>query len=131
MANLDAFPALGTAAKTKPAVPAPKPQLVYDIQSGKKEKRRRDGKRRDHHRLEGQIRGFLGAEYECPLGHRFMSCGNGKICKLGHKDHPKVRCFSIVREENKGCQCVCLRVGACSLLCSPRSSAVPYMPLQL
>ncbi|KAK9764138.1 hypothetical protein K7432_008616 [Basidiobolus ranarum] len=30
--------------------------------------------------------GYLGIEYECPLGHRFLSCGSGRVCKLGHTE---------------------------------------------
>ncbi|KAF7727830.1 hypothetical protein EC973_006943 [Apophysomyces ossiformis] len=81
MSNLEAFPALGT-------VPAAEATKVPE--EPKKEKRRRDARRRDkEHRLEGLVRGYVGAEYECPLGHRFLSCADGRVCKLGHKGHPK------------------------------------------
>ena len=105
VANLDAFPALGSSRTTIEPNPAAVQQEIKGEEtslppashSAKKEKRRRDGKRRDReHRLEGLIRGYVGAEYECPLGHRFLSCGDGRICKLGHKGHPKVRYHNIV-----------------------------------
>ncbi|CAG8561680.1 2805_t:CDS:10 [Ambispora leptoticha] len=32
-------------------------------------------------------RGYVGVEYECPNGHRFMSCGDGQVCKRGHINH--------------------------------------------
>ncbi|CAG8434596.1 6983_t:CDS:10 [Ambispora gerdemannii] len=32
-------------------------------------------------------RGYVGVEYECPNGHRFMSCGEGQVCKHGHINH--------------------------------------------
>ena len=108
VANLDAFPALGSSrTTTEPNSAVSSAQQQQEIkgeapsfpspQPAKKEKRRRDGKRRDReHRLEGLIRGYVGAEYECPLGHRFLSCGDGRICKLGHKGHPKVCYKSII-----------------------------------
>ncbi|KAI8071337.1 hypothetical protein BC940DRAFT_344983 [Gongronella butleri] len=109
VAPLDAFPALGslpkapvapTTAKTSESKPqietsTPLPVTTVTTQSSastthhraaKREKRQRGDKRS---RLENQIRGFLGAEYECPKGHRFLSCGDGRVCKLGHKGHPK------------------------------------------
>ncbi|CAJ0828151.1 11097_t:CDS:10 [Entrophospora sp. SA101] len=35
------------------------------------------------------LKGYVGIEYECPLGHRFMSCGDRQIYKLGHSSHIK------------------------------------------
>ncbi|KAG0172049.1 Protein smg8 [Apophysomyces sp. BC1021] len=81
ISSLEAFPALGT---------TPIGEVPKTVEEPKKEKRRRDTRRRDkEHRLEGLIRGYVGAEYECPLGHRFLSCADGRVCKLGHKGHPK------------------------------------------
>ncbi|CAO3620017.1 unnamed protein product [Cunninghamella blakesleeana] len=94
----EAFPSLESS-KTAPIIPIPNPQpstkeqqqqqqpIVEKPKVGKDERRRE--RRRHERRLEGQIRGFLGAEYECPRGHRFLSCGDGRVCKLGHKGHPK------------------------------------------
>ncbi|KAL9546355.1 hypothetical protein MBANPS3_006709 [Mucor bainieri] len=92
VASLEAFPALGSnpptpssttpasSAATTPQPPPPTRQLF-------------DTRRRKHHRardrIQGLIRGYVGAEYECPHGHRFLSCGEGRICKLGHAGHPK------------------------------------------
>ncbi|KAI7873771.1 hypothetical protein K492DRAFT_215133 [Lichtheimia hyalospora FSU 10163] len=105
LTNLEAFPALGTIATTARGttsniVTAPVTTVSSSLPDTKKheetttvpkkERRRRDGRRRDReHRLEGLIRGYVGAEYECPHGHRFLSCGDGRICKIGHKGHPK------------------------------------------
>lgn len=102
--SLEAFPALGTVTRgsTSNIVTAPVntassslPETKRNEETTpvpKKERRRRDGRRRDReHRLEGLIRGYVGAEYECPHGHRFLSCGDGRICKIGHKGHPKVK----------------------------------------
>lgn len=89
IASLDAFPSLADS-RNMPDVPTTK--LVPKIAEETQRKKKREGKRRDRdHRLEGLIRGYFGAEYECPQGHRFLSCGEGKVCKLGHKGHPKVR----------------------------------------
>lgn len=104
LTNLEAFPALGTVTatgSTSNIVTAPVNTVSSSLPETKrheetptvpkKERRRRDGRRRDReHRLEGLIRGYVGAEYECPHGHRFLSCGDGRICKIGHKGHPKV-----------------------------------------
>ncbi|KAL1925434.1 uncharacterized protein VTP21DRAFT_317 [Calcarisporiella thermophila] len=35
------------------------------------------------------LRTYVGVEYECPQGHRFLSCSGGTICKLGHTNHSK------------------------------------------
>ncbi|ORY92207.1 hypothetical protein BCR43DRAFT_446054 [Syncephalastrum racemosum] len=97
IASLDAFPSLA-ASRNMPDVPAtkPTPKVVEETQRKKK----REGKRRDRdHRLEGLIRGYFGAEYECPQGHRFLSCGEGKVCKLGHKGHPKDHANHVVHQD--------------------------------
>ncbi|KAI9310227.1 hypothetical protein BX666DRAFT_1870497 [Dichotomocladium elegans] len=91
LTNLGAFPALGatTAEPTGTVVPT-ETKAHNEHGMTKRERRRRDGKRKEReHRLEGQVRGYVGAEYECPLGHRFLSCGEGRVCKIGHKGHPK------------------------------------------
>ncbi|KAI8051069.1 uncharacterized protein B0P05DRAFT_480258 [Gilbertella persicaria] len=76
VASLEAFPALGT----NPTHSTPTKQL-FDT------RRKRHNRARD--RIQGLVRGYLGAEYECPQGHRFLSCGEGRVCKLGHVGHPK------------------------------------------
>ncbi|KAI8879952.1 hypothetical protein K501DRAFT_192408 [Backusella circina FSU 941] len=91
--SLEAFPALGKA--PAPAAPAPaaaaavppiRPVLEKRNNNGNNRRRRGERKRR---RPVGVIRGYIGAEYECPHGHRFMSCGDGRVCKVGHASHPK------------------------------------------
>ncbi|KAI9468670.1 hypothetical protein BDB00DRAFT_863586 [Zychaea mexicana] len=108
VANLDAFPVLGssrTSTEPSPAIAQAPPQQEVKVADNpppppKKEKRRRDAKRKDReHRLDGLIRGYVGAEYECPLGHRFLSCGDGRICKLGHKGHPKEHANYFVHQD--------------------------------
>jgi hypothetical protein len=95
VASLEAFPALGSnpvPSSTSTAAPATnQPSLVSPSTNGNKQLF--DTRRKRHHRmrdrLQGLIRGYLGAEYECPHGHRFLSCGEGRVCKLGHTGHPK------------------------------------------
>ncbi|KAI8099957.1 uncharacterized protein BX664DRAFT_254105 [Halteromyces radiatus] len=89
--SMESFPSLHTT-KTAPIVPNLKSIATTTPSKSSKDERRKERRRRDgkrSYRLEGQIRGFLGAEYECPQGHRFLSCGDGRVCKLGHKGHPK------------------------------------------
>ncbi|ORX50960.1 hypothetical protein DM01DRAFT_1408942 [Hesseltinella vesiculosa] len=93
VAPLDAFPALGsmpvsheTKAQQEPATTAISANAIHH-RSTKRDKREKWEAKRS--RQENKVRGFLGAEYECPKGHRFLSCGDGRICKLGHKGHPK------------------------------------------
>lgn len=98
VASLEAFPALGsnptttttttpsTTHVTTPSSNATTPQTpptrqLFDT--------RRRNKHRSRDRIQGLIRGYVGAEYECPHGHRFLSCGEGRVCKLGHAGHPK------------------------------------------
>ncbi|KAI9365907.1 hypothetical protein BD770DRAFT_312687 [Pilaira anomala] len=89
VASLAAFPALGseptkaTAPVKAPVTPSPSSnnRQLFDT------RRRRNDRRRD--RVQGLIRGYVGVEYECPHGHRFLSCGEGRVCKLGHASHPK------------------------------------------
>ncbi|GAN00747.1 hypothetical protein MAM1_0002d00169 [Mucor ambiguus] len=102
VASLEAFPALGsnptpsttgttsahmaTLTNTSVSSTATTPQTpparqLFDS------RRRKQHRSRD--RIQGLIRGYVGAEYECPHGHRFLSCGEGRICKLGHAGHPK------------------------------------------
>lgn len=104
VASLEAFPALGSnpvSTGTAPATftttsampsaistatitatpPAPPTRQLFDT------RRKRHHRARD--RIQGLIRGYVGAEYECPNGHRFLSCGEGRVCKLGHAGHPK------------------------------------------
>ncbi|CAG8578307.1 13154_t:CDS:10, partial [Cetraspora pellucida] len=45
------------------------------------------------------LKGYLGVEYECPLGHRFMSCGGGQVCKLGHAGHIKETAHNILEQD--------------------------------
>lgn len=101
VASLEAFPALGSnpTTTTTPSTTAtthmaassntstattpqtPPTRQLFDT------RRKRHHRSRD--RIQGLIRGYVGAEYECPHGHRFLSCGEGRICKLGHAGHPK------------------------------------------
>lgn len=102
VASLEAFPALGSnpvSTSTAPTTftttsamslatsataatpPAPPTRQLFDT------RRKRHHRARD--RIQGLIRGYVGAEYECPHGHRFLSCGDGRVCKLGHAGHPK------------------------------------------
>ncbi|ORZ18541.1 hypothetical protein BCR42DRAFT_477684 [Absidia repens] len=85
-----------TATTLSTGTSTPPPKLNKDDR--RKERRRRDGKRGGY-RLEGLIRGFLGAEYECPHGHRFLSCGDGKVCKVGHKGHPKTHANHFIHQD--------------------------------
>ncbi|KAI8985400.1 hypothetical protein BDB01DRAFT_842883 [Pilobolus umbonatus] len=85
--SLIAFPALGTnpsspSASTPINNTPPAPKQLFDTR-----RRRRHDRMRD--RLQRLIRGYVGAEYECPQGHRFLSCGDGRVCRLGHASHPK------------------------------------------
>ncbi|KAI8366044.1 uncharacterized protein BYT42DRAFT_588691 [Radiomyces spectabilis] len=97
LASLSAFPSL-KAATSGQDMPTASTSVNLDVVSSRSSdepkrdtRRRRDGRRNKdrEHRLEHLVRAFLGAEYECPLGHRFLSCGDGRICKIGHKGHPK------------------------------------------
>ncbi|KAF0472743.1 protein SMG8 [Gigaspora margarita] len=45
------------------------------------------------------LKGYMGVEYECPLGHRFMSCGGGQVCKLGHAGHIKETAHNILEQD--------------------------------
>lgn len=97
VASLEAFPALGsTPLSSAVSVSSAKlstanaPPTVNNNTSGRQlfdTRRRRNHRVRD--RIQGLIRGYVGAEYECPHGHRFLSCGEGRVCKLGHVGHPK------------------------------------------
>ncbi|KAI8138474.1 hypothetical protein BJV82DRAFT_523368 [Fennellomyces sp. T-0311] len=99
VASLDAFPALGST-RTATTEPANLPREVKVTDDPPKKEKRRQSKRRDReHRLDGLIRGYIGAEYECPLGHRFLSCGDGRICKIGHKGHPKEHANYFVHQD--------------------------------
>ncbi|KAI8336173.1 hypothetical protein BC941DRAFT_354296 [Chlamydoabsidia padenii] len=84
-----------TTASTPSSFSTPHPKSTRDER--RRERRRRDGRR--GYRLEGLVRGFLGVEYECPSGHRFLSCGDGRVCKLGHKDHPKTHANHFIHED--------------------------------
>ncbi|KAI8348837.1 hypothetical protein EDC96DRAFT_554717 [Choanephora cucurbitarum] len=75
--SLEAFPALGS----NPTPSSTQPKQLFDT------RRKRNQRTRD--RMQGLVRGYIGAEYECPHGHRFLSCGEGRVCKLGHAGHPK------------------------------------------
>ncbi|ORE21948.1 hypothetical protein BCV71DRAFT_273060 [Rhizopus microsporus] len=93
-ASLEAFPALGT---NPPPVstPAITPEIpVKQLFEAKENSNSRGSSRRRRYnrmrdRLQGLIRGYIGAEYECAQGHRFLSCGEGRVCKIGHAGHPK------------------------------------------
>lgn len=90
--SLEAFPALGT--NPTPASTNSNSSLTATTSNSNYQKQLFDTfKRRRYHRsrerIQGLIRGYIGAEYECPNGHRFFSCGEGRVCKLGHSGHPK------------------------------------------
>ncbi|KAL7334063.1 hypothetical protein PS15p_202883 [Mucor circinelloides] len=100
VASLEAFPALGSnptpsTGTTSSSSPAPSNTSVSTATTPQTPPTRQlfDTRRKKHHRsrdrIQGLIRGYVGAEYECPHGHRFLSCGEGRICKLGHAGHPK------------------------------------------
>lgn len=99
VASLEAFPALGanpvqsTTSTTTPAVVHPPPAVAVNTPTNPSGRQLFDTRRKRHHRARdrilGLIRGYVGAEYECPHGHRFLSCGEGRVCKLGHAGHPK------------------------------------------
>ncbi|CAG8442168.1 1318_t:CDS:10 [Diversispora eburnea] len=46
-----------------------------------------------------KLKGYLGVEYECPIGHRFMSCGKGQVCKLGHAGHIKETANNLLEQD--------------------------------
>ncbi|CEP18493.1 hypothetical protein [Parasitella parasitica] len=95
VASLEAFPALGSnpiaaansTTNTATASAAPPPPAAAPTRQLFDTRRKRHHRYRD--RIQGLIRGYVGAEYECPHGHRFLSCGEGRVCKLGHTGHPK------------------------------------------
>ncbi|KAI9257912.1 hypothetical protein BY458DRAFT_518492 [Sporodiniella umbellata] len=84
--SLVGFPALGStpAAASTPAVIT---RQLFQHKEVNVKKHQRHNKARD--RVRGLVRGYVGAEYECAQGHRFLSCGDGRVCKLGHASHPK------------------------------------------
>lgn len=96
VASLEAFPALG-ANPVQPTTSTPavvhQPAVVNTSTNPSGSRQLFDTRRKRHHRardrIQGLIRGYVGAEYECPHGHRFLSCGEGRVCKLGHAGHPK------------------------------------------
>ncbi|KAI8967704.1 hypothetical protein BDF20DRAFT_908286 [Mycotypha africana] len=88
--SLDAFPVLGTdPTTTTTSTVSSKDNSTMSLARPSKSENKQLRRYRSRERLQGLIRGYVGAEYECPLGHRFFSCGQGRVCKLGHKDHPK------------------------------------------
>lgn len=96
VASLEAFPALGSnpgLTTTTPTATLPTSTQTTAPASNTSNRQLFDTRRRRHHRsrdrVQGLIRGYIGAEYECPHGHRFLSCGEGRVCKLGHAGHPK------------------------------------------
>lgn len=96
VASLEAFPALGSnpvPAATTTSTALNQSSALSSPTTNSSSKQLFDTRRRRHHRmrdrLQGLIRGYVGAEYECPHGHRFLSCGEGRVCKLGHVGHPK------------------------------------------
>lgn len=95
VASLEAFPALGSnpTPATAPFTPVQSLPASNANNNNNNNKQLFDTRRRRHHRardrIQGLIRGYVGAEYECPHGHRFLSCGEGRVCKLGHAGHPK------------------------------------------
>ncbi|KAI7892705.1 uncharacterized protein EV154DRAFT_537337 [Mucor mucedo] len=96
VASLEAFPALGSTPQLPTvSIPSTKVSNVVTTPTTNNVNNRQlfDTRRRRNHRvrdrIQGLIRGYVGAEYECPHGHRFLSCGEGRVCKLGHVGHPK------------------------------------------
>ncbi|KAI8642020.1 hypothetical protein BD408DRAFT_344952 [Parasitella parasitica] len=91
VASLEAFPALGS--NPPPAAVSTSIMTVSTAAAAAPARQLFDARRKRHHRsrdrIQGLIRGYVGAEYECPHGHRFLSCGEGRVCKLGHAGHPK------------------------------------------
>ncbi|KAK4516767.1 uncharacterized protein ATC70_011745 [Mucor velutinosus] len=96
VASLEAFPALGsnpTPSTTSTHIATPSNTPTATAPHTPPTRQLFDTRRRKHHRsrdrIQGLVRGYVGAEYECPHGHRFLSCGEGRVCKLGHAGHPK------------------------------------------
>ncbi|RHZ67011.1 hypothetical protein Glove_303g96 [Diversispora epigaea] len=46
-----------------------------------------------------KLKGYIGVEYECPIGHRFMSCRKGQVCKLGHAGHIKETANNLLEQD--------------------------------
>ncbi|KAG2173460.1 hypothetical protein INT44_008812 [Umbelopsis vinacea] len=93
--SYDMFPALGTAARQAEVSDRPiaKPKLesttvVPAVIPAQTENKREGRRRRRGDKAVGQsnkmVHCYLHLEYECPLGHRFMSYGDGKVFKHGH-----------------------------------------------
>ncbi|KAI9250403.1 hypothetical protein EDC94DRAFT_637082 [Helicostylum pulchrum] len=98
VASLEAFPVLGSkpqpsvTSAVSPAKASNSASLVpthTPVNTRQLFDTRRKRSNRVRERVYGLIRGYVGAEYECPHGHRFLSCGEGRVCKLGHASHPK------------------------------------------
>ncbi|KAI7908129.1 uncharacterized protein BX663DRAFT_493073 [Cokeromyces recurvatus] len=91
VAPLDVFPALGSNLPSThtPTLSTPTTITMPNTSNRQLFDTRRRRYHRGRERLQGLVRGYVGAEYECPFGHRFLSCGDGRVCKLGHKGHPK------------------------------------------
>jgi hypothetical protein len=95
VASLEAFPVLGSNPGPPTTTPITTPVVTLPTTPASNASNRQlfDTRRKRHHRsrdrVQGLIRGYVGAEYECPHGHRFLSCGEGRVCKLGHAGHPK------------------------------------------
>lgn len=93
--SYDMFPALGSGARLADAperpTAKPKSDSATAVPAGipaQPENKRESRRRRRGDKATGQsskyVHCYLHLEYECPLGHRFMSCGDGKVCKHGH-----------------------------------------------
>ncbi|KAG2237094.1 hypothetical protein INT48_004595 [Thamnidium elegans] len=98
VASLEAFPVLGSkpqpsvTSAASPAKASHSASLIpthTPVHTRQLFDTRRKRSNRTRERVYGLIRGYVGAEYECPHGHRFLSCGEGRVCKLGHASHPK------------------------------------------
>lgn len=97
VASLEAFPALGSNPQPStisvPSAKSSSSNVLPLANTNANSRQLFDTRRRRNHRVrdrvQGLIRGYVGAEYECPHGHRFLSCGEGRVCKLGHVGHPK------------------------------------------
>lgn len=91
--SYEMFPALGSARQSDTPErsnfkPKMETTLLATSPTPPQPEVKRDGRRRRRGDKAGQsnktVHCYLHLEYECPLGHRFMSCGDGKVCKHGH-----------------------------------------------
>jgi hypothetical protein len=96
--SYEMFPALGASRQSEASERADvKPKVDTSAVSAPAPETKRDGRRRRRGDKSSHsnkaIHCYLHLEYECPLGHRFMSCGDGKVCKHGHMKQESAKRF--------------------------------------